>query len=313
MNIRSMQRGLLLLVLTGSGAVWAQGSEPAPSEPAPAAAIVHGEAGEVSAEDVVLMAREQVPPQARAMFWGTPDSIGRFARGLYARKALATQALDEGLDQTEEAQRYLRLNREVALAELLLRQRALAAAPDDAALDAYARSEYAADPKRFTLPERVHARHILLKIAPDGSDEAAVEDQALRLLEQLRGGADFAELAREHSDDTGSAEEGGDLGFFSRGQMVPSFDKAAFELTEPGELVGPVKSRFGYHIIELVERKDDELQPFEEVLPELRQEAAEKLGGRTRQSLWQEAEAQGELDDDALKALSAAQVKQLDR
>lgn len=96
----------------------------------------------------------------------------------------------------------------------------------------------------FGTPEQVEARHILVE------DEALAND----LYKQLKDGADFAELAKEHSTD-GSAAMGGDLGFFPRGQMVPEFDEKSFEM-EVGEISGPVKSQFGYHIIEKLAVKE---------------------------------------------------------
>jgi peptidyl-prolyl cis-trans isomerase D len=97
--------------------------------------------------------------------------------------------------------------------------------------------------------EQVRARHILIRVEEDEAESAR---KAEDLLAQLRRGADFAELAREHSDDT-SAAKGGDLGFFTRGQMVPEFEQAAFALGE-GEISGLVRTPFGFHIIQTLEK-----------------------------------------------------------
>lgn len=88
------------------------------------------------------------------------------------------------------------------------------------------------------------ARHILV----------GKEDQALELKKQIEGGLDFAEIAKSHSQ-CPSGKSGGDLGRFSPGQMVPEFDKAVFT-GEVGKTLGPVKTQFGYHLIEIIERKD---------------------------------------------------------
>jgi len=106
--------------------------------------------------------------------------------------------------------------------------------------------------ERDKLPDedQVRARHILISTA--GGEEAARE-KAETILEQLRRGADFEELAKANSDDPGTAEFGGDLGFFGRGRMVPEFENAAFGL-EPGEISDLVKTPFGYHIIQTVEK-----------------------------------------------------------
>jgi peptidyl-prolyl cis-trans isomerase D len=97
--------------------------------------------------------------------------------------------------------------------------------------------------------QQVHARHILIRF---GNDEAAARKKAEDILKQIKAGADFAEMARKYSDDTGTASKGGDLGFFGRGQMVPEFEQAAFSL-KPGQVSGIVRSQFGFHIIQTIE------------------------------------------------------------
>ena len=121
------------------------------------------------------------------------------------------------------------------------------------------------------MPERVHARHILLKTeGKSDAEKKALQAKAEDLLKQLKNGADFAELAKKNSDD-GSKEQGGDLGWFVRNQMVPEFDSVAFAL-KPKELSGVVTSQFGYHIIQVLEKDPAKLKPFEEVKDELAKE-----------------------------------------
>jgi peptidyl-prolyl cis-trans isomerase D len=114
------------------------------------------------------------------------------------------------------------------------------------------RQYYEKNADRFSKPEQVHARHILLKL--EGKQEEDVKKQAEDLVKQLRGGADFAALAQQYSDDPGSKTRGGDLGFFSRGRMVPEFENAAFS-QKPNEIGDPVKTQFGYHIIQVLEKQ----------------------------------------------------------
>jgi peptidyl-prolyl cis-trans isomerase D len=147
--------------------------------------------------------------------------------------------------------------------------------------DEQLRSAYSSALDNFRMPERVHARHILLKT--DGKSDAekkALKAKAEDLLKQLKNGADFAELAKKYSDD-GSKDQGGDLGWFVRNQMVPEFDSVAFSL-KPKELSGVVTSQFGYHIIQVLEKDPARLKPFEEVKDELAkevraQDVAEKM------------------------------------
>lgn len=102
--------------------------------------------------------------------------------------------------------------------------------------------------------EQVHARHILIRFTADREgDEERARKEAQALLEQLKSGADFAELARVHSQDTASAVRGGDLGFFGRGQMVPEFERAAFDLA-PGVISDLVRTVYGFHIIQTLEK-----------------------------------------------------------
>jgi len=135
---------------------------------------------------------------------------------------------------------------------------------------------------QYTLPERVHARHILVT-APEKID-AALDEEAKNkvegLLAKLKEGGSFSDLAKSFSEDKGSAETGGDLGWFVRGQMVPEFEKVAFGLT-PGSISEPVRTQFGYHLIQLVEHKDSEVRHFTEVQnlaeEQLQRERAETL------------------------------------
>ena len=106
--------------------------------------------------------------------------------------------------------------------------------------------------QQYSTPAQVRASHILLKT--EGKDDAAVKKQAEDILAKLKAGGDFAELAKKYSQDEGSAVKGGDLDFFPKGQMVPEFDKVAFEL-EPGQLSDLVKSQFGYHIIKVTDKR----------------------------------------------------------
>lgn len=133
------------------------------------------------------------------------------------------------------------------------------------------RAFYDSHPELFTESERVRARHILLQVPPEGGEAEA--EQARRTLEELRrrvlAGEDFSALARAHSQGP-SAPEGGDLGYFGRGDTVEPFEEAAFAL-EAGELSGVVVSPFGYHLIQVLERIPPTPVSFEEILAPLTQ------------------------------------------
>ena len=133
--------------------------------------------------------------------------------------------------------------------------------------------------KQFISEEQRGIRHILVKVDDNRSDEDA-RKEAERILAELTAGADFAELAIASSGDTGSAARGGDLGLVKRGIMVKPFEDAAFAL-EKDQISEPVRSRFGYHIIQVTAIEGGELQPFEEVREqiarELKRQEAETL------------------------------------
>ena len=122
--------------------------------------------------------------------------------------------------------------------------------------------------QQYQTPEQVRARHILLNTA--GKDEAAVRKQAEAILAQVKGGADFAALAQKVSEDEGSKTNGGDLGFFGRGRMVPEFENVAFTM-EPGQISDLVKSQFGFHIIKVEEKRAETTQTLDQVRPQIQQ------------------------------------------
>jgi peptidyl-prolyl cis-trans isomerase D len=119
----------------------------------------------------------------------------------------------------------------------------------------------------YTVPEQARSRHILIKLAPgaDAKTDAAAKAKAEGLLKQIQGGANFAELAKQNSDDPGSKEKGGELGFAHHGAMVPEFDNAIF--TQKIGDTKIVKSQFGYHIVQVEERQVAHAQSISEVQP----------------------------------------------
>jgi peptidyl-prolyl cis-trans isomerase D len=146
--------------------------------------------------------------------------------------------------------------------------------------EAQLQKEYQEEIDSFRTPERVRVRHILIKTQGKPKEEAPIlRAKAEQILKQLRGGADFADLAKKFSDDRpGSAEKGGELGWVTHGQMVPSFEKAIFSL-KPGELSGIVDTEYGYHIVQVEERQDAHTQTFEEARPQLLLEAKKQEAG----------------------------------
>jgi peptidyl-prolyl cis-trans isomerase C len=142
--------------------------------------------------------------------------------------------------------------------------------------DVQVREFYDKNPDKFKQDEAIRASHILIP-ADEKADDATKKQARAEIddiLKQLKGGADFAELAKKYSKD-GSAAQGGDLNFFPKGQMVPAFDQAAWAL-KPGEISGVVTTPYGYHIIKLTERRPASTVPFEQVSPRIKEYLTEQ-------------------------------------
>ncbi len=222
--------------------------------------LITGAGGlQATGDDVLAEAVHRLPAEVRAQALAVPGNVMQMATGVLMRRALAAEAEQAQLDRDPRIAAQLRLARERVLAEARLEQ-IDARGADPAALEKAALTEYRVQPEKFQTPEQIRVRHILID-----SRACDAEKRIEQLLQQVRGGADFAALAREHSQDPGSAGRGGDLGFFPRGRMAEEFDNAAFALKQPGEVSGIVRSQFGLHLIKLEERKPAARQPFEKV------------------------------------------------
>lgn len=215
------------------------------------AATVNGD--EITASDVAIAvstlapALEQVPPAQR------PQVVLDL---LIDMNLLADAAEKAGLDDDPFLEQRMSYYRKQVLRDLYMEKVVGPKVADEAV-----KARYEAEIGKLTPGKEVNARHILV-------DD---EEKAKALIEELKGGADFAALAKDNSLDPGSAQNGGSLGFFGPGQMVPAFEKAAMAL-EPGTFTEePVQSRFGYHIIKVDEARDQAVPTFEEVGDRIRQ------------------------------------------
>ena len=171
-------------------------------------------------------------------------------------RALVAEARKSGLDNDPTVQRQVTAAEDRALQTAML-SKAVGPSVTDEAVRARYDQEIAGKPGA----EEVHARHILVE----------TEAEAKKIIGQLKGGGDFAALAKQYSKDPSGAQQGGDLGFFKKDEMVPEFAAAAFAL-QPGQVSQePVHSQFGWHVILLVERRRAEAPSFEQARDELRQ------------------------------------------
>jgi peptidyl-prolyl cis-trans isomerase C len=248
-----------LLLLAVGALAWGQAA-PKPADP-----VVLTVGSEKITQSQFEAIVDTLPEQQRGIV-NSPEGRRQLAEKLAELKVLAQAARARKLDQDAGVKTKLALQADQVLASTMF-QNLGDAAPDEALIQAYYdkhKSEY----------EQVQARHILLRFQGsrvplrDGEKDLT-EQEALAKIKDLRakivGGAKFADVAKAESDDTGTGEQGGDLGKVLRGMTVPEFEKAAFE-QKVGEIGEPVKTQFGYHLI-LVEAHD--VKSFAEVKPEI--------------------------------------------
>jgi len=138
--------------------------------------------------------------------------------------------------------------------------------------DAEVATYYQQNLERFKQGDSVHAAHILIGMPQNATPEQKTEakTKAATVLKTIKAGGDFATLARASSQDTGSAQNGGDLGFFPKGQMTPAFESAAFKL-KPGTVSALVETPFGFHIIKVMERRGPRTAPFAEASGQIKE------------------------------------------
>lgn len=254
--------------------------------------------------DEVRMELDGAPPEIRAAM--SNEQMSRFIGRVLTERRMAEAARTAGLaDSPRVRASILRATREILArvyidAEL---DKAAASLPD---LTELARERYMVTRGAYIVNEAVRVSHILFAVdEAAGKDDAAAKSRAEEVLKRLRAGADFAELAKDYSDDTGSKRAGGEIpGWSDKGRFVAPFEEAAYAL-KTGAISDPVRTRFGYHIIKLHEKREARQQTFEEVKDKLVADVRKELLGNKRQELV--TKFQGgkpvEVDDAALKAL----------
>ena len=265
--------------------------------------LMHGDKITVTAQDMQADSL-RIPPEMRGRVLSRPDQVAQIASNLYVRRGLAQQAEAAGLGADPEMIAALRIARDKVLSDAFLARMDKYNAPSEAKAEGVARNAYDANPERFKMPEQVQIRHILIAAA-----DTDAQAKAEKILADLKGGADFAALAKEYSADPGSAAKGGDLGLFAKGNMVPEFDEAAFALQKPGELSGLVKTQFGYHILQLEARRPAGVRPFEEVPDDLIKGARNTVLQDARAEAAQKIQQSATIEKEAIEAFAAGYNK----
>jgi peptidyl-prolyl cis-trans isomerase C len=244
----------VMLLVCGMAAGFAQDqAQPAPA-PSPSPDTVLGtiDGKPVTEADLELALRD-----LDQQFSRLPEDQRRAAAlsAIIEIRLLAAKAEADGLDKTPDFQRRIEFLRQRTLHTALV-EAEVAGKITDADIRARYDQEIAATPP----VNEVHARHILVK----------TKEEALDIIKQLDGGADFQKLANEKTSDPSGKESGGDLGWFGPGQMVPEFEKAAFALNVGEYTKEPVQTQFGFHVIKVEDKRVKQPPAFEEVKEQVR-------------------------------------------
>jgi peptidyl-prolyl cis-trans isomerase C len=268
----------LTLLLVSAASLFAQDKDPV-------VAKVNGT--EIRQSDINFAEEEagQLPPMS-------PEQKQDYLVQFMADMILVSKAAeDKKLGDTAEFKRKLAFNRNKLLMEALLTQTGKEALTDDAMKKVYDDAV-----KQMGEEKEVHARHILIRAAA-GDEKASkeAEDKIKAIIVRLNKGEDFAKVANETTEDPSGKANGGDLGFFSKEQMVPEFSDIAFGL-EKGKISGPVKTQFGWHVIKTEETRVKPQPKFEDVKPQIEQFVTRK--------------AQAEM---VTKLRAAAKIERLDK
>jgi len=268
-----------LLFLLGAVSLW--GQQAAPANGAAADPVVLTIGSEKITKSMFEEIISSLPAQQQAQLQ-TPQARKSLAEQVAELKVMAQEARARKLDQSAAVKAKMALQSDQILANAVY-QELVAGDPDEAALRAY----YAEHKQEW---DQVKARHILIRMQGsrvplrDGHKELT-EEEALAKTKEVRAkivaGAKFEDVAKTESYHTGSGENGGDLGTFGAGQMVPEFDDVVFK-APIGQVTEPIKTAFGYHLILVEERKS---KPFEDARGEIAQKIRPEIGQKAIEAL----------------------------
>ncbi len=236
----------------------------------------------------VDLARDEIGQELAAI--GKEQRHGILLRYVIDTRLMAMAGQKAGLEQTKNFKRRMAYGKNQVLRDAYFKKEI-----SDAVSDRQIRAIYEQEIKKIKPEEQVRARHILVKKEEDARD----------IIERLNRGEDFATLAKEKSEGP-SGRNGGDLGYFSRGRMVESFDEAAFAL-KPGEISSPVKTGFGWHVIKVEDKRKEPLPGFEEMKNRIKARLVQQKSLETTKRLRKEAKI--ELLDSAGRTTDAGKDK----
>jgi len=198
-------------------------------------------------------------PMNMKMLVATQSGKKTYLDRLIMKKLLLREAAKSKIEDEKDFQNRLSDIKEQLLIESLLKKKIAA---DSQLTDNDMKKYYDANKEKFKKEKEINTRHILLK----------TDEEAKQVMERLKKGEDFVELAKKYSIDPNAKASGGEIGFHPKGTLLPEYEAAAFKLTKVGQVTGPVKTQFGYHIIRLEGAKPPAYVSFDEVKDFIRQQ-----------------------------------------
>jgi len=230
----------------------------------------------VTVADVLADAR-RLPNETKKVMLARPDSVRNLALAIYTRRAIAAQATKDGAPNTLQDKAAVAQAVEKVLTEIML-VKVDGTAPEQEALEKLAKAEYLSNQAKYSQPETVRARHILIT-----NNHKDARKFAADLLEQIKGG---------------------DLGYFAKGRMVSAFEQAVFALKKVGDLTDVVETEYGFHIAKLEDRKPAGVLPYDEVKGEIMNTLATGISKDRRRALIEPLQNSVEVVADAVQKFS---------
>jgi peptidyl-prolyl cis-trans isomerase C len=241
-------------------------------------------------QDEILKQMKRIPEWARPQLQDA-EGKSKFLDEMIKRELIYQEAEKMKLNNNEEFQAQVKEFKKMTLVQLILKKEVDEKVKVD---NEEAKKFFDQNADKLTVGTKIKASHILVETEKEAND----------VLDKINKGRGFADLAKSLSKDSVSAKKGGDLGYFGRGQMVPEFERAALSL-KPGEVSKPVRPRFGYHVIKLIDIKKGEPAKFEEskeaIMRQITMEKRKKIFDKFVDRL--KADAKITQNDDAISAL----------
>lgn len=263
--------------------------------------VVSGQGVTVTISDLNAEALKLTPEKRNAAL-SKPENVSQMASNLFVRRAMAAEI--ERLKLTEDPLviSALQSARDRVLADVMLARIDEAHTPSADTLDKLALQLYTAQPKKYESPAEVNTRHILIRSSSPGA-----KGKAETVLAQAQSGVNFENLAKAESQDPRSAAKGGEIGFTPRGKMVPAYEAAAWALKAPGDISGLVETGYGFHIIQLIAKRDAGLRPFDEVRDQIKAEILANVLNEARKAEAQRLLGAAKFESSAIEAFAASQ------